>query len=215
MDVNVFTIAASLAINVLRRYSSPLSRCIVSRLYKVQNREMLVWRDELRSLRAERDTCNPMDEFAKFALVNRRINKLVDRMHASTAEMRSAKMAKQMFVNALITGLVVLMSLLLIWTNYDRPVVDFTHLVAPTNAYNQTTTTEEEEQQQHKSVRLFYPVDYIVSFPCTHRPNSIGVTFWLVIVNRLVEQLATCVHFFLTTTTATTQRTPATHFSSN
>jgi hypothetical protein len=195
MDVNVFAIIVSLVINVLRRFSSHLSRYIVSRLYKQKNLEIAVWRDELRALHEERSTCNPMDEFAKFALINRRINKLVDCMQTSNAKMRSAKVAKQLFVNAIFTGIVVLMSLMLIVTSYDRPVVDFSHLITSFSPADHNRTTHESSSSS--DVRLFYPVDYIISFPCTHRLNSIGVTFWLLIVNRLVEQLAIYVQFLV------------------
>ena len=68
--------------------------------------------------------------------------------------------------------LIVLMSMRLIWSNRDQPVIDFSDVVAPS---------------PDSDVDIFAPFNFFVSFPASNRTNCLGVTMWMFTLNRLLD----------------------------
>ena len=172
MELNYLAIILSLLINLLKRYSSKISNLCVAKFFLQGADEMTELKAELIKLRRERDSYSPIDEFAKYALVDRKINKLVDKLKESRSGASAQRMKKIMYFNGAIMTIIVLMSIVLIWTNNSKPIVNFDHL---------------ENSQDGSSRRIFFPLDSFLAFPSIHFKNSIGVTAWLFILNRSMD----------------------------
>jgi len=178
MKINVIAILLSFAISIFKRFSSKLSTFIVSKIVISENELIVDSKNELKKLYKERNSYNQVDEFAKYTLVDRQINKILDKMQENKNNVRKNKMAKIMYFNVAFTILTLVMSLFLIWSNRDSPIIDFSDLIK----YDQS-----DDSSQESEVALFYPLDSILSFPCTSKKNSIGVTVWIFITSRLVD----------------------------
>ena len=76
---------------------------------------------------------------------------------------------------------IVLMSIKLIWSNYDQPIIDFSDILRGNNGAEAAGTTTQ------KDLNIFFPLNYFLSFPNLDRVNSLGVTFWLFILNRILD----------------------------
>jgi hypothetical protein len=192
MDVNTGAIVLSFSINLLKRYSSKISSQILTKFNgsRSSTNELSELNEEMRNLVKERDTFNPMDEFAKYALVNRKINKLSEKIKEIKNKLTAERMKKLMYLNAFFTILILVASVNLIWFNYDRPVIDFSNVLrrqedsleSTSNSINATSG-----ESSSSDFNIFFPINRLLSFPCTNRPNSIGVTAWLFIVNRFID----------------------------
>lgn len=172
MEINYWAIFLSLAINLMKRYSSKLCSLILLKFFANETSEITEYRNQLKILREEKNSINPMDHFARYAIVDRKINKLVDKLKENKSSIQSERMKIMMYINVVFTIFTILLSLILIWSNYSRPVIDFSSLLDKSNLNEQS---------------IFYPLDKVLAFPNKTGNNSIGVTAWLLIVNRFID----------------------------
>jgi hypothetical protein len=184
MDLNWFAIILSLLINLIKRFSTKLANLACSKLYSFQTNELNVYISEITALKRERDSYNPIDEFAKYALCDRKINKLMDKVKESKSDLSAQRMKKIMYFKGFFVILISLMSILLIWSNYNHPIFDFSELITKNNL--------------DENLSVFYPLDRILSFPNLHLRNSIGVTAWLFILNRFLDIFLNKIQFMFT-----------------
>lgn len=166
MEINYLAVVVSLLINILKRYVSPLANFFTSKLFPSLQASQQDLYAQLAELKSERDSYNPIDEFAKYALCDRKINKLVDKIKEGKSEVTTKRMKKFMIVSGVFYTLIAFASIWLIWHNYDRPVINF---------------------GINDEVSLFAPLTRFLSFPSVRYSNSIGVTVWLFILNRLID----------------------------
>lgn len=176
MEFNFLAIALSVTINLIKRNSTKLGTVVVS-LFHTNDRNLKSLSElnaEMKVLLKERDSYNQVDEFAKYSLVQRKVNKLTEK----TKEVRNAqskeRMKASMCVKAVLIVLISLMSVMLIWYCYDKPVVDFQASI----------------EKSYADANAFYPLNWLLSFPCAKTKNVIGFTFWLFITNRLIDIFA-------------------------
>jgi hypothetical protein len=172
MELNYLAIVLSILIYLVRRFMSKISAFLVAKFVSFQTNELKDLRDELAKLKRERDSFNPIDEFAKYALTDRKINKLVDKMKSSKSELSSQRMKKIMYCNGFLVACMVIMSITLMWFNSAHPVVNFAD-------ENNSIPSDEES--------IFYPLNGFLSLPSKHEVNSIGVFTWIFIINRFLD----------------------------
>lgn len=172
MDINYLAIFLSFLINLMKRYSSKLCSYFLSKFYTNESQEIIEYRNQLKLLRKEKDAINPMDEFARYALVDRKINKILDKLKENKGAIQSDRMKKMMYFNVVFTVVTVLLSLVLIWSNYSKPIIDFSALLKNKNS---------------DELNIFYPFGKLLAFPSKDGLNSIGVTAWLLIANRFID----------------------------
>lgn len=174
MDVNIIAILLVLVVNLLKRYSSKVSSLIMTLTYS-QSPEQKKSQDaiiaEIKVATEKRDALNPVDEFAQYALAGRELTKLNEQLKESRAKDTSARMRSLMLVKTMLMLFVWGSSVALIWNFYDTPVIRFREMM----------------DYEGYDMNLFYPFGGLLAFPCTRVANSIGVTLWLVITNRLVD----------------------------
>lgn len=186
MEINLFAIFLSFIINLSKRYSTKLCSYFLSKYYSFETREVNEFLYQLKILKKERDAFNPIDEFAKFALVDRKINKLNDKLKENKGKTQSDRMKKMMYFNVAFTIFTVLMSIVLIWGNYDKPIIDFTSML----------NSKTRDSNIDTSLNIFFPLNKLLSFPNKERNNSIGVTAWLFIVNRFIDIVVNKINTF-------------------
>ena len=77
------------------------------------------------------------------------------------------------YIKVAYTCVIVLMSIRLIWSNYNQPIIDFSDVVA-----NSIDTQD---------IDIFAPFNFLVSFPAVSRTNCLGVPMWFFILNRVLD----------------------------
>jgi hypothetical protein len=85
------------------------------------------------------------------------------------------------YIKVVYSCVIVLMSIKLIWSNYDQPIIDFSDILRGNNV------AEVAEMGTQKNLNIFFPLNFFLSFPNLDRINSLGVTFWLFILNRILD----------------------------
>ena len=171
MEINYLAIFFSVFINLFKRYLSKISAFFVTKFFSFQTSEINELIAELVKLQRERNAYNPVDEFAKYALCDRRVNKLADTIKEKKSNLSTDKMKKIMYFNAFFIALMVLMSVTFIWYNYNSPIIDF----------------QDMAQENGQSASIFFPFNSFLSFPNVNQKNSIGVTAWIFFLNRLID----------------------------
>jgi hypothetical protein len=177
MEINYFAVILSFLLNLLKRYSSKICSFLLSKYNPIETQELRELKSELDKLKEEKITYNPIDQFALYALVDRKINKIVDKIQELKNTNRSARMKYTVYLNVILTVIVVFLSIFLIWSNYNDPIIDLNALFSKNKISNEDTA----------EIDIFYPLNRFFSFPSTHRKNTIGVTAWLFIVNRFID----------------------------
>ncbi|CAF0967825.1 unnamed protein product [Brachionus calyciflorus] len=172
MEINYLAIFLSIVINLLKRYSSNLCSYFLAKFYLTENSEISEMKDQLKNMRREKESINPMDEFARFAILDRKINKINDKLKENKMTVNSDRMKKMMYFNVVFTGITLVLSLALIWSNYSKPVIDFSILLKSKNS---------------DDISIFFPLNKVLAFPSKYGNNSIGVTVWLLIANRFID----------------------------
>lgn len=172
MEVNYWAILLSFLINLMKRYSSKLCSLLISRLNSKESPEIIEYRAQLKALREEKNSINPMDHFARYALVDRKINKLLDKLKENKSLTQSERMKIMMYINVIFTIFTILFSLALIWSNYSKPIINFSNLMENSNLSDEN---------------MFFPLSKMLAFPNRAGNNSIGVTAWILIANRFTD----------------------------
>ena len=197
MQINILAIILSFLINILKRNSSRVCSLLIDKLYNLtETKEINALNEEIRQLKREKDSYNPIDEFAKYALADRKLNKILDKVQSSKTNIRTFKMKKMFYSNIVYNCVIAAFSIALIWDNYDKPIIDFSNLTqyshsishSDQNDLNLNSSSKLDDAPLEKlDPILFYPLNNFLSFPSIHKRNSIGVTVWLFFVNRSME----------------------------
>ena len=102
MEINAVAIFFSFIINILKRYSSKVCSFLIEKLYNfIETAEINSLNQEIKVLIREKDSFNPIDEFAKYALVDRKLNKALDKLQVQKSKIRSVKMKKMVYFNVI------------------------------------------------------------------------------------------------------------------
>lgn len=168
MYINYSAVLFSIGIILLKRFSPKICQFIQILINRTESTELKNLRIELDKLKLERDSYNMIDEFAKYARVDRKVTKLNEEIQTHTNQSRTGRFKYSMYIKGINSAVIVLLSIAFIWSNYDKPVVEFL-----------THSTEE--------LNIFFPFNSFLSFPCKNLTNSLGVTFWLFILNRIID----------------------------
>ncbi|KAG8450201.1 hypothetical protein GDO86_002731 [Hymenochirus boettgeri] len=141
----------------------PSFSSLVSRLLQKDAAQEYSMRSEIQSMRQELSTISMMDEFAKYARLERKINKLTDQLKTHVKS-RTAQLSKIKWVVSIVfyVSQAALM-ISLIWKYYLEPVT-----VLPS--------------------KWITPLERLVAFP-TGIAGGVGITCWLVVCNKVVAIL--------------------------
>lgn len=196
MEINLVAILVTIVFNILKRLSSRIGQLFQSRDQKDILADIELMRADLVKLKKERDKFNPMDQFASFALVDRKVTKLTHEIQLKQGEIRARKLKVSIYVSGFMRVVDAIYHLLLIWYYRYTPIFDFAtypatdygpeaHIVG--NVYHITEHLSPMDGNSDQQWSLFSPISYILSFPSTNRCNSIGITFWLFLLNRIIN----------------------------
>ncbi|MEQ2211565.1 GET complex subunit get1 [Xenoophorus captivus] len=117
-------------------------------------------RTEIQQMKKEQSSISMMDEFARYARLERKINKTTDKLKTHV-QSRTAQQAKMKWVvNIVFYILQAILMVSLIWKYYSDPVT-----VVPS--------------------KWIAPVERLVVFP-TGVAGGVGITCWLVVCNKVI-----------------------------
>ncbi|XP_055135704.1 guided entry of tail-anchored proteins factor 1 isoform X1 [Symphalangus syndactylus] len=117
-------------------------------------------RAEIQDMKQELSTVNMMDEFARYARLERRINKMTDKLKTHV-KARTAQLAKiKWVISVAFYVLQAALMISLIWKYYSVPVA-----VVPS--------------------KWITPLDRLVAFP-TRVAGGVGITCWILVCNKVV-----------------------------
>ncbi|XP_043975493.1 guided entry of tail-anchored proteins factor 1 isoform X1 [Gambusia affinis] len=117
-------------------------------------------RTEIQQMKKEQSSISMMDEFARYARLERKINKTTDKLKTHV-QSRTAQQAKMKWVvNIIFYILQAALMVSLIWKYYSDPVT-----VVPS--------------------KWIAPVERLVAFP-TGVAGGVGITCWLVVCNKVI-----------------------------
>lgn len=145
--------------NLLKILLPSCSSLIFRLLQKDAEHESLM-RSEIQNMKQELSTISMMDEFARYARLERKINKMTDKLktHVKT---RTAQLAKiKWVINIVFYILQATLMISLIWKYYSDPVTQV-------------------------SSKWLAPLERLVAFP-TGVAGGVGITCWLVVCNKVV-----------------------------
>ncbi|KAL0615571.1 Guided entry of tail-anchored proteins factor 1 [Plecturocebus cupreus] len=117
-------------------------------------------RAEIQDMKQELSTVNMMDEFARYARLERKINKMTDKLKTHV-KARTAQLAKiKWVISVAFYVLQAALMISLIWKYYSVPVA-----VMPS--------------------KWITPLDRLVAFP-TRVAGGVGITCWILVCNKVV-----------------------------
>lgn len=120
-------------------------------------------RTEIQGMKLELSAISMMDEFARYARLERKINKMTDKLKTHVKS-RTAQLAKVKWVISIVFYIFqAALMVSLIWKYYSEPVT-----VLPS--------------------RWIAPLERLVAFP-TGVAGGVGITCWLVVCNKVVAIL--------------------------
>uniref|UniRef100_A0A3P9JPX1 Guided entry of tail-anchored proteins factor 1 n=1 Tax=Oryzias latipes TaxID=8090 RepID=A0A3P9JPX1_ORYLA len=145
--------------NLMKTFLSTLSSVLSKMIQKDAEQESEM-RTEIQGMKMEQSSISMMDEFAKYARLERKINKTTDKLktHVKSRTAQQAKVKWVVNIVFYISQAALMVSL--IWKYYSDPVT-----VVPS--------------------RWIAPVERLVAFP-TGVPGGVGITCWLVVCNKVV-----------------------------
>lgn len=138
----------------------PTLSLLVAKFLQKDGETELQMRIEIGNMKQELATISMMDEFARYARLERKINKMTDRLktHVKT---RTAQLAKIKWVVNIVFYIVqAALMISLIWKYYSEPVTVLPH-------------------------KWIAPLERMVAFP-TGVPGGVGITCWLLVCNKVV-----------------------------
>lgn len=136
---------------------------IVSRLLQKDAEQESYMRSDIQSMRQELSSISMMDEFARYARLERKINKMTDKLKTHV-KARTGQLAKIKWVVSIIFYVLqAALMICLIWKYYSEPVT-----VLPS--------------------KWIAPLERLVAFP-TGIAGGVGITCWLVVCNKVVAIL--------------------------
>ncbi|XP_027019321.1 guided entry of tail-anchored proteins factor 1 [Tachysurus fulvidraco] len=145
--------------NIVRTLLPSISSVLSKILQKDAEQEMEM-RTEIQNMKLELSSISMMDEFARYARLERKINKMTDKLktHVKSRTAQQAKM--KWIVNIVFYILQAVLMISLIWKYYADPVT-----VVPS--------------------KWISPLERLVAFP-SGVAGGVGITCWLVVCNKVV-----------------------------
>ncbi|XP_043927403.1 guided entry of tail-anchored proteins factor 1-like isoform X5 [Protopterus annectens] len=138
----------------------PTFSSITSKLLQKDAEQESGMRLEIQNMKQELSSISMMDEFARYARLERKINKMTDRLKTHV-KARTAQLAKiKWVVNIVFYVFQAALMVTLIWKYYSEPVI-----VLPS--------------------KWVAPLERLVAFP-TGIAGGVGITCWLVVCNKVV-----------------------------
>ncbi|XP_056612938.1 guided entry of tail-anchored proteins factor 1 [Triplophysa dalaica] len=145
--------------NLVKSLLPSISSCL-SRLFQKDAEQETEMRTEIQNLRMELSSISMMDEFARYARLERKINKMTDQLK-TLVKSRTAQQAKMKWVvNIAFYILQAALMISLILKYYADPVT-----VVPS--------------------KWISPLEKLVAFP-SGVAGGVGITCWLVVCNKVV-----------------------------
>ncbi|XP_053730135.1 guided entry of tail-anchored proteins factor 1 isoform X1 [Synchiropus splendidus] len=155
-----FLVLASVFLCNLMKTLLPSISSFFSKMVQKDAEQENEMRAEIQEMKKEQSSISMMDEFARYARLDRKINKLTDKLKTHV-KARTAQQAKMKWVvNILFYILQGVLMVSLIWKYYSDPVT-----VVPS--------------------KWIAPVERLVAFP-TGVAGGVGITCWLVVCNKVV-----------------------------
>ncbi|TSP46810.1 Tail-anchored protein insertion receptor WRB [Bagarius yarrelli] len=138
----------------------PSISSLLSRILQKDADQEMEMRAEIQNMRLELSSISMMDEFARYARLERKINKMTDKLktHVKSRTAQQAKM--KWIVNIIFYILQAVLMISLIWKYYADPVT-----VVPS--------------------KWISPLERLVAFP-SGVAGGVGITCWLVVCNKVV-----------------------------
>ncbi|NP_001279251.1 guided entry of tail-anchored proteins factor 1 precursor [Callorhinchus milii] len=161
----LLVLGSVLLCSLLKALLPTVSLCIAKLLQKDGETELQM-RIEIGNMKQELATISMMDEFARYARLERKINKTTDKLktHVKT---RTAQLAKIKWVVTIVFYVLqAALMISLIWKYYSEPVT-----VMPS--------------------KWIAPLEKLVAFP-TGIPGGVGITCWLLVCNKVVAVALNC-----------------------
>ncbi|NP_001006892.1 tail-anchored protein insertion receptor WRB [Xenopus tropicalis] len=138
----------------------PSFSSLVSRLLQEDAEQEYEMRSDIQTMRQELSNISMMDEFAKYARLERKINKMTDKLKTHVKS-RTAQLSKIKWVISIVFYVLqAALMVSLIWKYYSEPVT-----VLPS--------------------KWIAPLERLVAFP-TGIAGGVGITCWLVVCNKVV-----------------------------
>ncbi|XP_051870308.1 guided entry of tail-anchored proteins factor 1 [Pristis pectinata] len=138
----------------------PTLSLLIAKFLQKDGETELQMRIEIGNMKQELATISMMDEFARYARLERKINKMTDKLktHVKT---RTAQLAKIKWVVNIVFYIVqAALMISLIWKYYSEPVTVLPH-------------------------KWIAPLERMVAFP-TGVAGGVGITCWLLVCNKVV-----------------------------
>ncbi|NXP39881.1 WRB protein, partial [Leiothrix lutea] len=136
----------------------PSCSSIISRLLQKDAEQESQMRAEIQAMKQELATISMMDEFARYARLERKINKMTDKLKTHGTVSLFQKKKDFLFLKSILSRAALMISL--IWKYYSEPVT-----VLPS--------------------KWLAPLERLVAFP-TGVAGGVGITCWLVVCNKVV-----------------------------
>ncbi|KAL0994359.1 hypothetical protein UPYG_G00121100 [Umbra pygmaea] len=136
---------------------------ISSYLFKVFQKNVedeVEMRAEIQAMKKELSSINMMDEFARYARLERKINKITDKLKTYVKSRTSQQAKIKWVINILYYILQAVLMISLIWKYYADPV-----MVLPS--------------------KWISPLERMVAFP-SGLAGGVGITCWLIVCNKVV-----------------------------
>uniref|UniRef100_A0A3Q3J6Y9 Guided entry of tail-anchored proteins factor 1 n=2 Tax=Monopterus albus TaxID=43700 RepID=A0A3Q3J6Y9_MONAL len=160
-----FLVLGSVFLCSLMKTLLPTISSFLSKMVQKDAEQESEMRAEIQEMKKEQSSISMMDEFARYARLERKINKMTDKLKTHVKS-RTAQQAKMKWVvNIVFYILQAALMISLIWKYYSDPVT-----VVPS--------------------RWIAPVERLVAFP-TGVAGGVGITCWLVVCNKVVTL---CLH---------------------
>lgn len=155
-----FLVLCSVFLCNLMKTLLPSISSFLSKMVQKDAEQESEMRAEIQEMKREQSAISMMDEFARYARLERKINKMTERLKTHVKS-RTAQQAKMKWVvNIAFYILQAALMISLIWKYYSDPVT-----VVPS--------------------RWIAPVERLVAFP-TGVAGGVGITCWLVVCNKVV-----------------------------
>lgn len=155
-----FLVLGSVFLCNLMKTLLPTISSFLSKMVQKDAEQESEMRAEIQEMKKEQSSISMMDEFARYARLERKINKMTDKLKTHVKS-RTAQQAKMKWVvNIVFYILQAAVMISLIWKYYSDPVT-----VVPS--------------------KWIAPVERLVAFP-TGVAGGVGITCWLVVCNKVV-----------------------------
>ncbi|KAG7483690.1 guided entry of tail-anchored proteins factor 1 [Megalops cyprinoides] len=155
-----FLVLGSVLLCNLVKTLLPTISSFLSKVFQKDAEHEMEMRTEIQDMKKELSTISMMDEFARYARLERKINKMTDKLKTHVKS-RTAQQAKiKWVVNIVYYVLQAALMISLIWKYYADPVT-----VLPS--------------------KWIAPLERLVAFP-SGVAGGVGITTWLVVCNKVV-----------------------------